>query len=119
MSTTVAADLLGAMHRMVDDSQTIDKGYTRNPLGGMFKKDKPQISLLEVLLLLETKGILVDVAKLHKLSLSHTRKMNKKGLYPQLNDDQKASITIYTMESQPPEDSVSDSDHTIITFFFP
>ena len=45
--------------------------------------------------------------------------MNKKGLYPQLNDDQKASITIYTMESQPPEDSVSDSDHTIITFFFP
>ena len=98
--------ILSTMNRMVDTGSNIDKGQTRNPLKNMFKKDKPQISLAEALTLLESKGILHDVIQLIKISSSHVRKLNKKGLYPQLNDDQKASITVYTMESQPSEDSV-------------
>ena len=115
--STIDAGIFSMMNRMVDTGADIDKGQTRNPLGGLFKNNKPQLPLLTALLYLESKGILHNVTQLIKIALSHVRKMNKKGLYPQLNDDQKASITIYTMESQPSEDSVGNL--TFLSFYTP
>ena len=107
---TMDTGISSAMNRLVDNGFNIDKGQRRHSLRGMLEKDKPQIPLSEALILLESKGILHGVTQSLENALSHVRKMNEKGLFPQLNDDQKASITIYMMESQPPEDSVSYSE---------
>ena len=112
MSTAESEASSVIIHRMVDTVKDIDKGETRNPLAGMFPETMPQKPIEETFSLPERRGIIRHAPKTIKIARSHTRKMNNKGLYPELNDDQKAAITIYTMECQPEEESVSMAETT-------
>ena len=92
--------------RMIDLENQFETGDVRSPLAGMFPATLPQLTIEEALMPLGNAGILTNPGSTIKLAKKHVKKINAKGLFPLLSEDQKISIVIYTMELQPTEKSV-------------
>ena len=102
------AGISAMINRMVDTEKEIDRGEMRNPLAGLFPSTLLQKSIEEALMPLFVAAIILHIPQTIEIARAKLKKMNKKGLFPHINDDQKLSIIIYTMESQPKEVSVRE-----------